>query len=132
LSFLGIVDSPPPQVLPFLNLPFRGNVATFLQPFYADGGTVYLVLGLLAASFGVDFIALLCQRSRNPFVMLFWANLCFASAIAFFSPKLVSTPLWVVAAFAIFAKFGDWVRFVLRPMLNVDPANPSIGNLAIR
>ncbi|MGE0357598.1 MAG: hypothetical protein AB7P08_11875 [Burkholderiales bacterium] len=121
LALLGLVDDPPSQVLPFVETPFPANVGTFLEPLYSDGGMPYLWAGILAATFGVDFVALRMLRSTNPYALFFWANLCFVSFISFFVPKLASTPVWL---FAFIAIATGAVR-ALRPRA-ARPAAPSL------
>jgi hypothetical protein len=117
LSMLSLAESPPPQILPFMNLPFPTNTGTFLEPLYSDGGLAYITLGVIAATFGVDRLGLWCLRSRQPMVVAFWANLCFASFIAFFVPKLAGTPLWMFGTFAAVAAILD---FSLRPKVTTE------------
>jgi hypothetical protein len=114
LSMLSIAPTPPAQILPFMDLPFPTNTGTFLEPLYSDGGIAYLAFGVIAATLGVDRLALWCLRSRQPMVVVFWANLCFASFIAFFVPKLAGTPLWM---FGTFAAVSAILEFSLKPSM---------------
>ena len=101
LSLLGIGPAPPPEVLEFQSVPYEVNVGTFLQPFYQDGGVLYLCVGVVLYSFGWDIVGLLLLRIRDPFAVILWANLCFMTAIAFFVPKVGSTALWLFALMAL-------------------------------
>lgn len=109
-ALLGLAAEPPSQILPFIEAPFPANVGTFLEPFYADGGMLYLALGVLASTVGVDFIALLFLRSTSPYALFCWANLCFMSFIAFFVPKIATTPIWLFVFVAVMAGFLHAVR----------------------
>ena len=64
---VGLATEPPPQILPVLDIPFPANVATFLEPLYSDGGLVFVLSGILVATFGVDSLALLRKLAlRRP------------------------------------------------------------------
>lgn len=110
LSFVGIAPAPSEQVLPFSNVPFPANTGTALQPFWQDGGLLGVFLGILVLSFGMDVLGLLMLRAGTPLALCGWANLCFVSMIAFFTPKLNNTPTWVIGAFSI----GSFVVHTLR------------------
>jgi hypothetical protein len=97
LSLVGVGPAPPPEVLPFHDVPFPTNVGTFLQPFYEDGGLLYLIVGVLLYSFGWNLVGLLLLRSGDALAIVMWANICFMTAIGFFVPKVGSTGTWVIA-----------------------------------
>jgi hypothetical protein len=103
LSLFGLAQEPAPQILAQMELPYPVNTGTFLEPLYADGGGLYITLGVVLATFAVDGIALACLKVRNPFTLFFWSSLCFASFISFFVPKLASTPIWLFGTIAVVA-----------------------------
>lgn len=131
-AMLGIVAEPPIQILPFIEAPFPANVGTFLEPFFADGGMVYVVLGVLASTFLVDFVALLFLRSTSPLAIFCWANLCFVSFISFFVPKISTTPVWLFLFVGIMAYVLRLMRpsvmppmdSPVRPLASHDPLGP--------
>jgi oligosaccharide repeat unit polymerase len=103
-SILELNDPPPPQILPFEDLPFPTNVATFLEPYFADSGYALMIFAILVHSFGLNMAGIAGLRSWSPWGLFLWATLCFVSMIGFFVPKLVSAPTWffiVASAFAI-------------------------------
>lgn len=97
-SRLGFGIAPPSQVNDEYWLPFPVNVGTFLEPWYRDGGVLLLCLGMLVQTVVTDFLALSLLRSQRPLAVFAWANLCFSSFIAFFTPKLVTFPIWLFVA----------------------------------
>lgn len=114
-SMLGMGPDPVSQILPFIEAPFPANVGTFLEPYFSDGGMLYMALGIAACTFGVDFLAYHLFRSNDPFALFCWANLSFVSFIAFFVPKLVSTPVWL---FLFIAGASIFLRMATRPRLD--------------
>lgn len=114
LSDIGVIEAPPSQILDFLNVPYPTNVGTLLEPFYSDGGPLYVVFGILLCSFGVDWLAFRLLRIARPVAAFAWANLCFASFIGFFVPKMFSVPVWLFLALGLssgyFAKLAKRAR----------------------
>lgn len=103
LSKIGLMPSPPSQILPFYWVPHPTNVGTVLQPFYADGGVMFLAVGLAACSFGLDLLALYFLKFRHPLLTIAGANLCFVSFMAFFTPKIASTATWLFVGLGLVA-----------------------------
>jgi hypothetical protein len=98
LNNLGLAPPPPEQVLEFYYMPFSTNVGTFLEPYYHDGGLLYVVFGILIHSFLMDMLSLkLLKHRENSFAIYLWANLCFANTMACFTPKIFSLPIWLFA-----------------------------------
>lgn len=120
-AILGLASDPPSQILDFLYAPFPTNVGTFLEPYFSDGGFLYLAFGIVLATVGVDLLALLFLRAANPFALYGWANLCFVSFISFFVPKLVSTPVWL---FVLLALASMTLRAALRPIRTPNSSAP--------
>ena len=109
-ELLGISSPPPPQILQFIDAPFPTNTGTMLEPLYSDGGLLFVVFGTIGATFVVDFVGLICLRARNAFCLVFWANLCVVSFLAYFVPKQNSTQVWLFGSLALMgflmARFG--------------------------
>jgi hypothetical protein len=101
LASAGLAQQPPSQVNDFYAVPFETNVGTVLEPFYRDGGLPFTLAGILAISFGFDLLALQLWRKRRVLPSIAAANLCFASFIAFFTPKVAAFPLWLVCGVAL-------------------------------
>lgn len=95
LSRVGLTAEPPSQILEFYDVPFGTNVGTFLEPFYRDGGLLFVVFGVLIYSFGLDLLGLLFLRSGNPLALYAWSTLCFTTTIAFMTPKITQFPVWL-------------------------------------
>lgn len=102
LASINLVEEPRSQVNPFYNLPYSGNIGTFLEPFYRDGGIVFTIVGILIGTFGVDSLALVMWRSNHVFGWFAASQLAFCSSMAFMTPKLSSLPVW------LFIGFGLW------------------------
>ena len=101
LSRVGLGGAPPSQVNEFYRVPFPTNVGTALEPFYRDGGLGFTLLGIVLMTFGVDLVGLVFLRMRSGVAVFAWANLCFASFMAFFTPKLNNTPLWLFCGLGV-------------------------------
>ncbi|MRR54708.1 MAG: oligosaccharide repeat unit polymerase [Deltaproteobacteria bacterium] len=103
LSRFGVTGAPPSQILEFYDVPFSTNVGTFLEPFYRDGGLLFVLIGILIYSFGLDLAGLFVLNSGKPLALYAWANICFTSFIGFFTPKIASFPVWlfVVLGFSV-------------------------------
>ena len=96
LAPLGLVDSPPPRILPFYNVPFSTNVGTGLEPFFNDGGFAYLAIGMLIYSFGLNALATWMLRYGGALGVIAWAHTCFTAFICFFTPKINNPPYWLM------------------------------------
>jgi len=95
LSKFGLTEEPPSQILEFYDVPFGTNVGTFLEPFYRDGGLLFVVFGVLLYSFGVDLLGLVFLKYGKPLALYAWSTLCFTTAIAFMTPKITQFPVWL-------------------------------------
>ena len=115
LSAIGVSEAPPSQVNVYFYVPFEVNVGTFLEPFFLDGGIVYLIVGVLVYSFLLDRLALFFLRQKDMLSLFAWANICFVVAISFFTPKISSFPIWLFLTLAI---LGVWYASVRRKFTN--------------
>lgn len=103
LAGFGISDLPPPQILDFYEMPFPSNVGTALEPFYRDGGFVFLMFGMLVYSFGFNLFGVWLLRSQSAYSTYAWATLCFCNFIGFFTPKIGNFPVWLFLFFGVLA-----------------------------
>ena len=94
-SFLGFAEPAPSTILPFYDVPVATNVGTSLEPFFRDGGYLYLIFGAFVGSFVLDAIALVCLRAKTIFSVYFWACAVFISATSFFVQKLGNLSVWI-------------------------------------
>lgn len=101
LALLKLGPVPASQVLDFRSVPYEFNYGTALEPFYSDGGILGLIVGIVLITLGADLAALLCWRANTVFGWFAAANICFASAMSFTTPKLSSFPLWLFVGFAL-------------------------------
>lgn len=104
-SMVGILKEPPSQVIEFFYIPFPTNVGTFLEPYFQDGGYLYVFLGVIIHSLGLNFLSLFLLRSRRIIPVFVWANLCFVNLMANFTPKISSFPIWLFCLIALFDIF---------------------------
>jgi oligosaccharide repeat unit polymerase len=111
LASTGLARQPPPQINDFYTVPFDTNVGTMLEPFYRDGGLPFVLLGMLLVSFGFDLAALWLWRRGTFLADYAAANLCFASFIAFFTPKVAAFPLWLFCGAALLDSALRRLRF---------------------
>jgi hypothetical protein len=95
LAGLGLSAPPPSQINEFFYMPFPTNIGTFLEPFYRDGGRLFLILGIILQSFGLDLAGYAFLRSGRPTARFAWANVCFVAFIGFVTPKLTNFPVWL-------------------------------------
>lgn len=86
----------PPQVLPFYHVPFPTNVGTYMEPAYSDAGAPGLVLFILFHSFALNYACLQCLKSNNSIPPVLWAAICFSGALAFFTPKINTTFIYLI------------------------------------
>ena len=94
-AHFGLVSAPPSQINEFLFTPKPTNVGTFLEPMYRDGGLVLVLAGIALHAFGFNWIGLRLVRRQSALCSVAWAVLCFTDAIAFFTPKYASAPVWL-------------------------------------
>jgi hypothetical protein len=83
-------------VLEFFSVPILTNVGTFLEPFYQDGGRLFLIFGILIHTLLFDRIALFLMKRISIFSVISIATLCFINFIAFFVPKVTSASSWFI------------------------------------
>jgi len=126
-SLLRLSPPPPNEVLEFLSVPFRTNVGTFLEPFYQDGGLLYVFMGVVIYSFGFNWWGIILLKTRSSFGKVLWANLCFTAAIGFFVPKVGATALWLVVLLTV----GSLLMFSRRPA-SVDTISMDYGSIPKR
>jgi oligosaccharide repeat unit polymerase len=108
LAKLELVEDPPSQILEFHEIPYLTNVGTFLEPVYRDGGLLYLLLGIVFFSFGLNLAGYYFLKSGQPLAIYAWANLCFASLMAFFTSHLTTFPVWLFVGLGIISMiFGS-------------------------
>lgn len=102
-SMIGVSQPPPAQVLDYYNTPYPTNVGTFLEPFFRDGGMLYVVISIFIYTIMLDLVAVFFLNKRTALSIFAWSNLCFCSFISFFVPKLSSFPCWLFVILAIFS-----------------------------
>jgi hypothetical protein len=128
LARLSLTTTPPPQVNDIYWVPFPINVGTFLEPWYRDGGILLATIGVLAQSVGQDFLGLLLLRNGRPLARFAWSNLCFASFIAFFTPKFNNLPFWLFVGLGTAGLAADAIRHRIDKRLasaSVAPEGPT-------
>jgi len=101
LTRFGISAEPPRQILDFYDVPFSTNVGSFLEPYYRDGGLLFVLCGIIIYSFGIDALALRLLNSGNPLATYAWANLCFVTAMCFYNPMVNFFPTWLFTGLGI-------------------------------
>jgi hypothetical protein len=112
---ISLKDDVVSQINDYYDIPYSTNVGTFLEPFYRDGGFLYVIFGVMLYSFGFDYFGYVLLKSGNIFNHILWANLVFVDAIGFFTPKIGSTSIWilVILAFAL-KRFFKQKRIVVK------------------
>jgi len=110
LTRFGLSKEPPLQILDYYDIPFSTNVGSFLEPFYRDGGLLFVLCGIIIYSFGIDAIGLMLLNSRRPLAIYAWANLCFVTALSFFNPLSNFFPIWLFTGLGMMSIFLKFVR----------------------
>ncbi len=100
LNAFSLAPPPPNQILDYLNVPVQTNVGTFLEPFYNDGGLLYVAVGVFIYSFGLNLLGYFLLKSRTPFNLYSLGNICFINFIGFFTPKIGTFPIWFIVFLA--------------------------------
>lgn len=103
MSGLGLSSPPPAQILDVYEMPYPSNVGTALEPFYRDGGIIFLIFGMFIYSFGFNLFGLWLLNKNNSFVVYSWATLCFCNLIGFFTPKIGNFPVWFFVILGVFS-----------------------------
>jgi len=96
---LNLVEQPPNQILEFFSVPYLTNVGTFLEPFFQDGGRLFMAFGILLHTFIFDYIAYRLMKNINLFSIISIATLCFINFIGFFVSRINSTSTWFIFLF---------------------------------
>lgn len=100
------------NLLPFVNVPVRTNVYTFLFPLHHDGGKVLVGLGCFVFGFFHQIIYLLNAAFRNPVTLYVFSISIYPIGISFFEDAYFSSPGFVVVQaiplliFALYFKLG--------------------------
>lgn len=102
-----LVDQPPSQILEFFSVPLLTNVGSFLEPFYQDGGRVFLLFGILLHTIFFDQVSFYLMKRISVFSVIAISTLCFIDFIAFFVPKISSTATWVILLFSFILFLTD-------------------------
>ena len=96
LAILDLVEEPPSRTHDiYYEVPFTTNAGSFLEPFYRDGGLIFVFWGIIIYSFGIDALAKVLLKVNSPLALYGWSNLCFVSFISFYNPKLEAFPTWI-------------------------------------
>lgn len=96
LAKFHLVEQPPNQVLEFFSVPFFTNVGSFMEPYFQDGGRIFLLMGILLHTFVFDRIVYYFLRKMNSLSVIIIAAICYINFIAFFVPKIASTATWFI------------------------------------
>lgn len=100
------------NLMPFVNVPVRTNVYTFLFPLYHDGGKILISLGCFLLGFFHQIIYLLNLFFQNPVTVYIFSISLYPIAISFFEDAYFSSPGFVAVQaiplliFALYFKLG--------------------------
>jgi hypothetical protein len=86
--FLGFSDVNPSVILNIEYSPYPTNVGTAIEPFFSDGGYVFLAVGLVLYSFIFDLVAVFFIKKNNYLADFAVVNLMFANFMYFLAPKI--------------------------------------------
>ncbi|WP_428223299.1 O-antigen polymerase [Flavobacterium sp.] len=101
-SSLGITDQPSSLVNDFYFIPSPTNVGTFLEPFYRDGGFLFVFFGMFFHSVILNALGVFFLKNANPFGLFAYANICYVNLMAFFTPKINNFPIWLFLTLGIY------------------------------
>lgn len=109
MSKFGLADNPPNPILEFFTVPLLTNVGTFLEPFYQDGGRLFLIIAIILHTFIFDKMALYFMKKISPASIIAISTFCFINFIAFFVPKVTSPAVWFILFFCfLFTKMNSY------------------------
>lgn len=95
LKVVGIIDQEPSSLInDFHGHPYKTNVGTFLEPFYRDGGFIYMIFGVVLHSVILNYWALIFLKIKSVFSLFLVSNVCVINFFSFFTPKLNNFPIW--------------------------------------
>lgn len=115
LAGFHFADRPPSQILDFFSLPLLTNVGTFLEPFFQDGGRVFLVIAIILHTFVFDKIALRLMSNLSIAAIIIISTLCFINFIGFFVPKIAATATWFIILFSfIYQKINSAEKSIVK------------------
>lgn len=103
-EIIGIKETLSTQILEFREVPFMTNVGTFIEPFVADGGVLYVLLLTPIMIFMFDFIGLYMYRENTTISMFIWSNLIYCMALAFFASRFTNTAIYLFVFIYFFCK----------------------------
>ncbi|MGG9970622.1 O-antigen polymerase [Ferruginibacter sp. SUN002] len=112
MSKFGLAEKPPNPILEFFTVPLLTNVGTFLEPFYQDGGRLFLAFGIILHTFLFDKIAMYFMNRISPASIIAISTLCFINFIAFFVPKVTTPAVWLILAFCFILTKIDFPKTV--------------------
>lgn len=91
LNMMGITNVDiPDTILDFITVTSDGNVTnvgTFLEPFWSDGGILYVLIGVIVHSFFFDLLGCLYLKINNGISFYAWSFLCFTNLFICFAPR---------------------------------------------
>jgi oligosaccharide repeat unit polymerase len=111
LEVIGIKTTHSTQILEFREVPFLTNVGTFIEPFIADGGVLYVLIFTPILIFLFDLIGLYMYRENSAISMFVWANLIYCMALAFFASRYTNSAIYLF----IFIYFVCKLIFLTKP-----------------
>ncbi|WP_225556200.1 O-antigen polymerase [Flavobacterium columnare] len=99
---LGLTEEPSSLINEFYFIPSPTNVGTFLEPFYRDGGFLYVMFAIFLHSFLLNSLGLFFLRGANPFGLYAYSNVCYVNLMAFFTPKINNFPIWLFLMIGVY------------------------------
>lgn len=94
MEAMGLTRDVPSSVLDNRYIPFPTNVGTIHEPYFSDGGMLYIIIFFPIIVFFTNFIAWLGLRTRRAIGLFMWANCVFSMMISFFVPKFNGTTIY--------------------------------------
>lgn len=92
----GLVRNVPSNVLMDRFIPFPTNVGTIHEPYFSDGGMIYLVIFFPLLVIFTNFVAWVGLKTHRAVGLFVWAHCVFSLMISFFVPKFNTTPFYFV------------------------------------
>jgi hypothetical protein len=110
MSKFNLAENPPNPILEFFTVPLLTNVGTFLEPFYQDGGRLFLFIGIVVHTFLFDKMAIYFMKRISPASIIAISTFCFINFIAFFVPKVTSPAVWLILFFCFVVTKLDYSK----------------------
>jgi oligosaccharide repeat unit polymerase len=94
----------PSLIIEFRYNPFSTNVGTVIEPFYSDGGLIFVFFMFPLFVIFSDYFAIWFLRQKTVLGTFMWANIVYAALLSFFVSRWNNAYLYLYLAIWIFSR----------------------------